>query len=85
MAKAKKLPSGSWRCQVYDYTDTTGKRHYKSFTAGTRKDAEYQAAEYALNKKSKPRLPEYSLKKLIKKNWSGVYRGFYILHILLLI
>ena len=27
----------------------------------------------------------YILKKLIKKNWSGVYRGFYILHILLLI
>ena len=66
MAKAKKLPSGSWRCQVYDYTDTIGKRHYKSFTAGTRKDAEYQAAEYALNKKSKPRLPEYSLKTAIE-------------------
>lgn len=32
MAKAKKLPSGSWRCLVYDYTDANNKRHYKSFT-----------------------------------------------------
>ena len=32
MAKAKKLPSGSWRAQVYDYTDSEGKRHYRSFT-----------------------------------------------------
>ncbi len=30
MAKAKKLPSGSWRCLVYDYTDADGKRKYKS-------------------------------------------------------
>lgn len=65
MAKAKKLPSGSWRCQVYDYTDENGKRHYKSFTAGTRKDAEYQAAEYALNKKDQPKLPEYTLRTAI--------------------
>lgn len=71
MAKAKKLPSGSWRCQVYDYTDTTGKRHYKSFTADTRKGAEYQAAEYALNKKDKPKLPEYSLKTAIE-NYSSL-------------
>lgn len=51
MAKAKKLPSGSWRCQVFDYTDADGKRHYKSFTADTRKEAEYAAAEFSLNKK----------------------------------
>ena len=52
MAKAKKLPSGNWRTQAYDYTDNAGKRHYKSFTAGTKKEAEYLAAEFALNKKS---------------------------------
>lgn len=66
MAKAKKLPSGSWRCQVYDYTDTDGKRHYKSFTAMTRKEAEFQAAQYALDKKEKPKLPEFSLKDAIE-------------------
>lgn len=62
MAKAKKLPSGSWRCQVYDYTDAQGKRHYKSFSARTKKEAEYAAAEYALDKKEKTSLPEYTLK-----------------------
>ena len=52
MATAKKLPSGSWRCLVYDYTDTSGKRHYKSFTssAPTPKDlqlsAPYAAPKY---------------------------------------
>ena len=53
MAKAKKLKSGNWRCLVYDYTDENGKRHYESFTAETKKEAEYLAAEFALNKKRK--------------------------------
>lgn len=48
MAKAKKTPSGKWRVQVYDYTDEHGKRHYKSFTAATKKEAEFQASEYLL-------------------------------------
>ncbi len=51
MAKAKKLPSGSWRCQVYDYTDDNGKRHYRSFTATSRKQAEYMAADFMFRKK----------------------------------
>lgn len=50
MAKAKKLPSGNWRTQVYDYTDEKGKKHYKSFTAPTKKESEYLASNYALNK-----------------------------------
>lgn len=53
MAKAKKLPSGNWRAQVYDYTDTEGKRHYESFSSETKKEAEYMAAEFALNKNEK--------------------------------
>ncbi len=51
MAKAKKLKSGNWRVLVYEYTDENKKRHYKSITASTKKEAEYQAAEYALNRK----------------------------------
>jgi integrase family protein len=51
MATARKLPSGSWRCQIYDYTDEKGKRHYKSFTAKTRKEAEYLAASYKLKER----------------------------------
>lgn len=57
MAKAKKLPSGSWRCLVYDYTDSNGKRKYKSFTSNDtsnagKREAEFLAAEYAANKKN---------------------------------
>lgn len=49
MAKAKKLPSGSWRVQLYVGTDPiTGKRKYKSFTADTKKEAEYLAAQYQM-------------------------------------
>lgn len=50
MAKAKKLPSGNWRTQVYDYTDSNGKKHYKSFTAKTKKESEYKASYFALSK-----------------------------------
>ena len=46
MANAKKLPSGSWRVRVYDGKDQNGKDVYKSFTAPTKKQAEYLAAEY---------------------------------------
>lgn len=53
MAKAKKLPSGSWRVQILDYTDENGKKHKKSFTAETKKEAEFLAAEYKINKKEK--------------------------------
>lgn len=52
MATARKLPSGNWRCLVYDYTDENGKRKYKSFTADTKKAAELAAAQYGLSDKS---------------------------------
>lgn len=64
MAKAKKLPSGSWRCLVYSHTEKVmqpdgtakEKRIYKSFTCddpspkGKRK-CEQMAAEWAVDKK----------------------------------
>lgn len=57
MATAKKLPSGSWRCRVYDYTDENGKKHYKSFTSDNpkpagKREAEAAAAAYAVSKKT---------------------------------
>ena len=65
MAKAKKLPSGSWRCLVYSHTEKvldkkTGqmkdKRIYVSFTSSDpsprgRKEVELKAAQFALDKK----------------------------------
>ncbi|MBE5957701.1 MAG: site-specific integrase [Lachnospiraceae bacterium] len=53
MAKAKKTKSGNWRCLVYDYTNGDGKRIYKSFTAPTKKEAEYLATQFKfINKKN---------------------------------
>lgn len=64
MATAKKLPSGSWRCQAYSHTERvldgkTGKwkdkRIYESFTSDTptpagKREAEAAAALFQLNK-----------------------------------
>ena len=50
MATAKKLPSGNWRCRVYDRT--AGKT--KSFTASTKKEAELLAARYLNDLVPKP-------------------------------
>lgn len=47
MAKAKKLPSGMWRCQA----SVDGER--KSFTAWTKKEAEYLAVEWQTGRKDK--------------------------------
>lgn len=68
MATAKKLPSGSWRCQVYSHTEeiqqsdgtAKKKRVYKSFTSDIpgpkgKRDAEKQAADWAANKESMSR------------------------------
>lgn len=50
MAKAKKLPSGNWRC-VASYTDEEGNYKQKSFTAPTKKEAEYKVSAFVMAKK----------------------------------
>lgn len=50
MATAKKLPSGSWRCLIYTGKDENGKRQYKSFTADSKKEAEFLAAAFLATK-----------------------------------
>ena len=52
MPTAKRLPSGSWRCQAYAGKDESGKRIYKSFTAPTKKEAELMAAQYAIERET---------------------------------
>jgi len=47
LAKAKKLPSGNWRCRIC-YTDDEGKYIRKSFTAETKKEAELRASQYLM-------------------------------------
>lgn len=53
MATAKKLPSGNWRTLIYTGIDENGKRRYESFTASTKRESEFLAAEYLANKKEK--------------------------------
>ena len=48
MPKAKKLPSGNWRTNVYIGTDAAGKKKFKSFTHPDRKTCEFMASEYQL-------------------------------------
>lgn len=50
MAKAKKLPSGHWRCRAYDKET----KKYKSFTAETKKEAELMALEWLNGKEKRP-------------------------------
>jgi integrase len=45
--RAKKLPSGNWRCRV-SIGKVKGKYRYKSFTAPTKKEAEYLATTYLM-------------------------------------
>ena len=50
MAKAHKLPSGTWRC-VANWTDEHGKYKQKSFTAPTKQEAEFLASKFITEKK----------------------------------
>lgn len=52
MAKAKKLPSGNWSVNQFIGYDSNGKRIYKRFTAPTKREAEYLAAEYIAKRKA---------------------------------
>lgn len=53
MAKAKKLPSGNWNVLVFAGKDPSGKRRYESFTAPTKREAEFMAAEFTLKRKER--------------------------------
>lgn len=68
MAKAKKLPSGSWSCLAYSHTETVDgkkKRVYERFTAATKKEAEFLAAEFQLNKKQMQSPQNMTVRKAI--------------------
>lgn len=56
MPNARKLPSGSWRVQVFAGYEGE-KRVYRSFTAPTRKQAELLAAQFAMDHKELTKAP----------------------------
>ena len=65
MTKPQKLPSGNWRVRAYVGTDASGKKTMKSFTAPTKKEAEYMAASYLAERKEAP--AEMTVGKAIDK------------------
>lgn len=81
MPKAKKLPSGTWRTRVYSHSipavdkagnpvyDKNGKRKkkkiYESFTADTKKESEFLAAEFAAGRRQKEKVIDYTLGEAI--------------------
>ena len=66
MAKAKKLPSGMWRVQVYSHTDENGKKIRESFTAPTKTEAEMMAAQFA-NSRDRQRAADLTVKEAVQK------------------
>lgn len=64
MATAKKLPSGNWRVLIYSHTEKVdGKdvKRYKSFTAPTKKEAEYLAAQWKVGAEQEKKNPHGTL------------------------
>ena len=66
MAKAKQLESGNWRVLLYTGKEN-GKRKYKSFTAATKKEAEYLAAEYSVRPDTEKKSGDMTLGEAIDK------------------
>ena len=65
MATAKKLPSGNWRVRVYSHTTPDGKKHYESFTASTKQQAEMMAAKFA-NDNDRKRADDLTVKEAVQ-------------------
>lgn len=60
MATAKKLPSGMWRCQA----SVDGER--RSFTAHTKKEAEFLALEWQTRRKEKRNPDHFTIGEVIE-------------------
>lgn len=72
MATAKKLKSGSWRCLVFDYQDSNGKKHYRSFTSNDvtpkgKREAERLAASFAATKEERNIYIDITIDNLLDK------------------
>lgn len=57
MPTPKRTASGKWRITIFDYTDSQGKKHQKTFTAETKREAERLANEY----KNKPKVADLAI------------------------
>ena len=61
MARAKKMPSGNWRCRVYDKVS----KSQKSFTAPTRAEAEYLAQEWLTGRAPQKATPSLTVEQAV--------------------
>lgn len=66
MPKARQLPSGMWRAQVYSHTDENGKKIRESFTAPSRTEAEMLAAQFA-NSRDRLRAEDLTVGEAVQK------------------
>lgn len=79
MAKAKKLPSGNWRIQVFagykfieaedEYGNKFNKKikEYQSFTHPDKAEAEYMAADFKRQRETATPISDYTVKQGIEK------------------
>ena len=63
MPRAKRTKSGKYRVTIYDYKDSTGKIHQKTFTAETKAEAERLANAY----KDGPKISDLTVGEAILK------------------
>lgn len=85
MATAKKLASGNYRVRVYVGKNKDGKPQYKSFTAPTKKEAEFAAAQYSrtsIDVRSSDLTLKQAIERYIKSKENvlspSTVRGYYV-------
>ena len=66
--KINELPSGNFNAKVFDYTDTAGKRHYKSITAPSKREVKKMIAEFLAERDNKKAsVPDMTVGEAIEK------------------
>ena len=65
MAEPKKLPSGNWRVRVYSHTTPDGKKHYESFTASTKQQAQMLATKFQ-NDNDRRRSEDFTVREAVE-------------------
>ena len=66
--KINELPSGNFNAKVFDYTDASGKRHYKSITAPSKREVKKLIAEFLADRdEKKTSVPDMTVGEAIDK------------------
>ena len=62
MPEPKETKAGTWRITIYDYTDSTGKQHQKTFTASSKREVKRLVKEY----QEGPKLADLTVGEAVK-------------------